>query len=160
MIIRKITKEDLEFLNEVRNFYCEKYLHDSNKFSIEETINWFEKNNPDYYIIEIEETPIGYFRISNYSKNNNNLYIGADIHPDYRGKGFGYRAYKKFIPELFKIYNLNKISLEVLSNNEVSISLYDKLGFVVEGIKRQEVLKGSNYVDSIIMSILKTEYEE
>jgi hypothetical protein len=53
--INKITKNDLPFLNEVRNECAEKYLHNSRKFSIEETISWFEETNPDYYIILLNE---------------------------------------------------------------------------------------------------------
>jgi RimJ/RimL family protein N-acetyltransferase len=47
----------------------------------------------------------------------------------------------------------------VLGSNSRAINLYYKLGFVKEGVKRQEVLKGTEYVDSIIMSILKSEYD-
>lgn len=153
MVIRKLTSDDLVFLNEVRNTYCEEYLHDSRKFSIEETIEWFNKLKPDYYIIEVDNKRVGYFRITNYSKVNRNLYIGADIHPEHKGKGLGYLAYKKFIPELFEKYNLHKIYLEVLATNEIAISLYRKLGFEIEGIKKEDTLKGDTFVNSIIMSI-------
>jgi RimJ/RimL family protein N-acetyltransferase len=39
----------------------------------------------------------------------------------------------------------------------VAYNLYKKLGFVDEGIKRQEVLKNGVYVDSVIMSMLRSE---
>jgi RimJ/RimL family protein N-acetyltransferase len=100
---------------------------------------------------------IGYFRTSNYSEDNKNIYIGADLHSDYRGKGLGYTSYAQFIPYLFNSLKLNKISLEVLSTNMNAIKLYKKLGFVEEGIKRQEVYKNGKWVDSIVMSMLKTE---
>ena len=48
--------------------------------------------------------------------------------------------------------------MEVLATNQRAINLYKKLGFDYEGTKRQEVLKGGVYVDSIIMSILKQDY--
>ena len=51
--IRKLKKEDLYFLNSVRNECAEVYLHDSRIFSIEETYSWFEKIKPDYYLIKI-----------------------------------------------------------------------------------------------------------
>jgi RimJ/RimL family protein N-acetyltransferase len=152
---RKLEYDDLEFLNEVRNLYAEEFLHDSRKFSLSETQSWFLEHKPDYYIIEEDNNKVGYFRISNHSKINSNLYIGADIHPNYKGKGYGYNSYKEFIPILLKKYNLNKISLEVLSTNKVAIALYQKLGFKLEGIKRQEVMKNGKYIDSMIMSILK-----
>jgi RimJ/RimL family protein N-acetyltransferase len=109
-------------------------------------------------MIFTDEILIGYFRLSNYSKENKNIYIGADIAKEYTGKGIAKKAYNLFIPFLFTEYNLNKISLEVLSTNQKAINLYDKLGFVKEGIKREEILKNNKWVDSIIMSILKSEY--
>lgn len=154
---RKIKYSDLEFINRVRNLYCEEYLHDNRKFTIDETIHWFESTNPDFYIIQNDDKNIGYFRLNKYSEENMNIYVGADIAPEYTGKGLGYLSYKIFLPYLFEEYGLNKVSLEVLSTNKRAIHLYKKLGFVIEGVKRQEVLKKGVYTDSIIMSILRNE---
>lgn len=156
---RKMGENDLEFVNRVRNEYAEEYLHDSRTFTMAESIEWFRKFKPDFYIIEFDGEKIGYFRLSNHSTENKNIYIGADISLEYKGCGYGKASYKKFIPFLFKEYDLNKISLEVLATNTVAISLYEKLGFKTEGIKRQEVKKGDKWVDSIVMSILRDEYE-
>lgn len=154
-----IKKRDLLFLNEVRNSFAEEYLHDSRKFTVPETVAWWETTNPDYWIIWYKEQRIGYFRLSNYSKSNRNAYIGADIHRDFHGKGLGYLSYVKFIPKIFGIRDLNKLSLEVLATNVRAIRLYEKLGFVKEGVKREEVRKGDIYVDSIIMSLLYSEWK-
>lgn len=158
----KIKESDLEFLNNVRNQYAHEFLHDGRTFSIKETVAWFNKTNPMYYIIcdGDAENKIGYFRLSNYSERNKNIYIGADIAPEYRGKGYAKPAYKQFMDLLFSYYDLNKISLEVLHTNIIAINLYKSIGFVQEGIKRQEVLKNGIWLDSIIMSILKFEFYE
>jgi len=158
--IRKLTKEDLYFLNSVRNECAELYLHDSRIFSVEDTYSWFEKTKPDYYLILYNNISIGYFRLSNHSLVNKNIYIGADLHKDWMGKGLAYESYCKFIPFIFETYNLNKITLEVLSSNSVAINLYKKLGFVQEGIKRKEIYKNGVYIDSEIMSMLRDEYEK
>ncbi len=155
---RPLKEEDLEFLNQTRNICAEEYLHDSRTFTLEETIIWYKQYQPNYYIILFDNQKIGYFRLSNYSKINQNIYIGADLHPDFWGKKLSYLAYQNFIKYLFNNYDLNKISLEVLSTNIRAYNLYKKLGFVQEGIKRQEIFKQNKFVDSIIMSILKTEY--
>ena len=148
---------DIHFINEVRNQYSEEYLHDSRTFTLSESYDWFKKMNPDWYIILNNDNPIGYFRLSNYSEENMNIYVGADISPEHTGKGFGYLSYETFLPYLFDEYGLNKVSLEVLATNERAIHLYKKIGFVVEGVKREEVLKKGILVDSIIMSILRSE---
>ena len=40
-----------------------------------------------------------------------------------------------------------------------AIKLYEKIGFIHEGVKRDEINKNGVWVDSVIMSILETEYE-
>jgi len=155
----KITADDISFLNETRNLVSEEFLHDSRKFTYEECLDWFHKFNPDYRIIWVNDEKIGYFRLSNHSRTNKNIYIGADVHPSFQGKGYAKQAYTKFIPLLFDEYDLHKISLEVLSTNHRAIALYEKIGFKYEGSKRDEVLKSNTFVDSIIMSILRKEYE-
>jgi len=156
---KRMNANDLEFLNRVRNQYANEYLHDSRTFTLEETISWYHKSNPDFWMIVLNGNNVGYFRLSNYSKENKNIYIGADIAPEYTGKGIAKEAYNKFIPHLFTIYNLNKVSLEVLETNERAINLYNKIGFIYEGIKREEILKNGKWVNSILMSILKSEYK-
>ena len=158
LLFRQIEYNDIEFINTIRNQYAKEYLHDSRIFTFSETNNWFINTKPDFWMIINENKIIGYFRLSNHSIINQNIYIGADIAPEFIGKGFAKEAYKLFIPFLFQEYKLNKISLEVLSTNERAISLYNKLGFKQEGIKRQEILKEDKFIDSIIMSILKKEY--
>lgn len=157
---RRIQKEDVNFVNEVRNQYAKEFLHDSRTFSYSETLHWFENQNPNYWIILLGEEKVGYFRLSNYSSINKNIYIGADISPKFKGKGYGKLSYQKFLPFVFENYSVHKISLEVLSTNHLAISLYRKLGFIQEGIKREEVLKNDEWVDSIVMSILETELNE
>lgn len=158
--ILPLKSSDLDFLCEVRNECAPEYLHTSQTYTLQETKQWFEKTSPMFFLIERRGEKIGYFRTSNYSKENRNIYIGADIHKDYRGKGLGYSSYLFFVPYLFETLDLNKISLEVLSTNEPAIKLYKKLGFVQEGIKRQEVYKNGKWVDSIIMSILRDDWKQ
>jgi len=158
MHFKKLQEEDLAFLSEVRNLVAKEFLHDSRTFTLEETQQWYQKTNPDYYVIRDNEERLGYFRLSNYSEANRNIYIGADIHPKHQGKKYAYQAYREFLPKIFSMYDLHKISLEVLSTNTRAINFYKKIGFVQEGIKREEILKDGAYVDSIVMSILRNEF--
>ncbi len=157
--ISLLTEKDLEFLCEVRNECAPEYLHTSETYTLAQTKEWFKKTSPQFYLITRRGEKVGYFRTSNYSKDNKNIYIGADLHKDYRGKGLAYAAYMQFIPHLFEKLDLHKISLEVLATNNRAINLYKKVGFKEEGTKREEILKKDQWVDSIIMSILKPEWK-
>jgi GNAT superfamily N-acetyltransferase len=154
---RPLSRDDVPFLTEVRNECAEQYLHTSAKFSVDDAYKWFDTNKPMFHTILYNDEKIGYFRVTNYSEVNRNLYIGADLHKDYRGKSLAFEAYRLFIPFVIKQYNLHKVSLEVLATNVRAYNLYLKLGFVHEGAKRQEVNKHETYIDSVVMSILKSE---
>ena len=156
---RPIEFNDCAFLSEVRNECAEEYLHNSTQYSLEQTQRWFYSLEIPYYIVFNDQDKIGYFRLSNYSKSNRNICIGMDIHKNFRGKGLAYESYCKFIPYLIETYDLHKVSLEMLGTNHRAYNLYLKLGFFTEGIKRQEVFKNGKYVDSIVMSILRSEVE-
>jgi len=147
-----IQETDLAFVNEVRN-ECAEYLHDPRTFTLDQTKEWF-KTGPKWWIIWHEGERIGYFRTSNYHEafNRNTMYIGADLHKDYRGKGLAYEAYQKFIPIVSDQYKLWVILLEVLATNTRAINLYGKLGFqkscghIVRIINKKKVV-------SILMSM-------
>ena len=85
--LRKMIESDLPFFSEVRNECAIEFLHDSRLFTPQQTLEWFQTTNPNYYIIEYNNEKIGYFRTSNYNPNEKSIYIGCDIHVDYRGKG-------------------------------------------------------------------------
>ena len=158
--LRPLEFEDIAFTNTVRNL-CVEYLHDQTQYSLSEALAWFEGNNDLFFIISLGDVPVGYFRTSNHSKTNGNIYLGADIHPDYQGRGIAQTAYPLAMRKLFDELFLHKISLEVLSTNSRAIHLYEKLGFVREGCKREEVkLPDGTYVDSVVMSLLKEDFHQ
>lgn len=56
-------------------------------------------------------------------------------HPDYRRQGFG-RAIVESLIKYAKMNGLDSISLEVRESNKAAIDLYTKLGFKVEGKRK------------------------
>ena len=84
------------------------------------------------------------------------IYIGQDSH---KSGGFGSDALRQLCRYGFEDLNLNKIWCEVYSNN-TSIEVYKHLGFIEEGILRDNYFSEGRYWNSHIMSVLKTEYEK
>ena len=153
---RKMKISDLEFFLEIRN-ECADFLHNNNIFTLSDAITWFNENNPEFYIINYNNTDIGYFRTSNHT--NDNIYIGCDIHKNFRGKKLAYNAYIRFMNFIFSKYDVSKISLEVLSNNLVAYNLYKKLGFIEDpALKFQKILRNGEYLRSILMSLNKDNF--
>ncbi|MCH1639927.1 GNAT family N-acetyltransferase [Paenibacillus timonensis] len=76
------------------------------------------------------------------------------------GKGYGTEAIRLLLKFAFEELNLNRIDLEVYEYNERAYHCYLKCGFKEEGRLRQKVFRVGRYWDSIIMSILRSEYEQ
>jgi len=74
------------------------------------------------------------------------------------GKGFGKEATMLIIKYAFEELNLNRIYLTVRDDNNSAINLYKKVGFVQEGILRRSLYKNNKFIDLVIMSILKDEF--
>jgi RimJ/RimL family protein N-acetyltransferase len=145
----EMREEDLSFFLDIRNNSLE-FLHNDTEFSLEDAKKWFNDTNPKFFIIKMESKSIGYFRTSNWDDKNNTLYIGCDIHPNYRGFGLSQIAYKKFIELLKNKFGIKKIKLEVLSTNKRAIHIYNKLGFIETGYG-EKITRNEENIDSIIM---------
>lgn len=123
-----MTKNDLTFFNNVRNDSVE-YLHNNTKFCIDDVKKWFKTTDNKYYIVSNGDDNIGYFRTSNWK--NNSCYIGMDIEPINRGKGFAQIAYPIFMEYIFNTFKIKTFYLEVLKTNRRAIHIYKKIGFEV-----------------------------
>ena len=84
------------------------------------------------------------------------IYIGEKAN---NNKGIGYIASQLAIDFSFNGLGMNRVELEVLSNNLNAISLYEKIGFLEEGIKRKAFFINGDFLDITIMSILTSEFK-
>jgi ribosomal protein S18 acetylase RimI-like enzyme len=83
------------------------------------------------------------------------MYVGCDLHPDFRGYGLGYLSYLKFIDMIYNKFDIDIIKLEVLSTNNRAKNLYNKLGFKEIGISYEKIVRNEVQIESIIMELKK-----
>ena len=81
--------------------------------------------------------------------------IGITIGSKYWGKKYGQDSIKTLLKYLFEELNAIKVELEVIKYNLRAINCYKKCGFVEEDIRRDKVNIDGEYVDTIIMGILR-----
>jgi len=87
--------------------------------------------------------------------------IGYNLnHDHYKGKGIMTEALKAVVQYGFEEMKLNRIEALIAPNNEPSIRLVQKLGFVKEGHLRQHYCKNNIMEDSLFFSLLKHEYQQ
>ena len=73
-------------------------------------------------------------------------------------KGFAKESSLAIIDFCFNELRLRKITLEVIVDNNVAFKLYKKIGFVVEGLRKNQEFHNNTFCDSCIMAIFNPEY--
>ena len=120
-----------------------------------------DSSREDFFIVNKENNEIvGEVVINDIDLNNRaaNTRIAIFQQKDYNKK-FGTEAISLMLHFGFRMYNLHRIELQVYSFNEGAIHVYEKLGFKKEGVLRDYLYFDNQYHDAIVMSILKTEFE-
>ena len=75
-----------------------------------------------------------------------------------RGQGYGTEVVRLLLDFAFKDLNLHRVYLHVFSTNTAVIRVYEKVGFVREGLLRKAAHINGAYVDVLVMGILREEY--
>jgi L-phenylalanine/L-methionine N-acetyltransferase len=109
------------------------------------------------FIFEKDGQNVGMFKLIrlNYRSNHIAYLGGVAMHPDYAGKGYGLGMMKAII-DLGKEWGLKRIELSTAVTNEKAMHLYEKVGFLKEGImKNYTYLKSENrYLNEMLMAYL------
>lgn len=104
--------------------------------------------------------PIGRVEWEHLDRHNRSAEVMILIgDPAYWGHGFGTDALVALLGYLFRVQGLHRIGLSVLSWNERAIRSYQKVGFVVEGILRDDVYDDGRHHDQTAMGILRAEFD-
>ena len=77
---------------------------------------------------------------------------------DYQNKGLGKDAVLASLNLVFRKYLFNKCYLYAMCSNIRAIKLYEKCGFINEGVLRKDYQINGCYQDRVIMSILREEF--
>jgi RimJ/RimL family protein N-acetyltransferase len=82
------------------------------------------------------------------------------IGPRAFGRGFGTEAIRLILAHAFDTVGVNRIELEVFDFNPRARHVYEKVGFVHEGTKRQALRWDDEWVDAHTMAILQSDWRE
>lgn len=164
--IRALKEDDIWMLHKwINDPEVVQYTNNFRPISEMEQIKWFHdtdyfKQNSVFGIECISDKEIigtcGLYDINSINRKAElRIKIGEKT---YRGKGFGGEALAQLLDFGFKDLNLHKIWLKVLTDNKAAVKLYEKMGFINEGILRKDIYIHGIYHDLFVMSILQDEY--
>jgi RimJ/RimL family protein N-acetyltransferase len=101
----------------------------------------------------VGEVALNQFDLSNRSCNFRVLFG-----PGGRDRGLGTESTRLIVGYGFERLGLHRISLEVYAFNPRARRVYDKVGFVAEGVLRDALRWDDQWVDATVMSILAPEW--
>lgn len=76
-----------------------------------------------------------------------------------RDRGYGTEALELALTHAFDVIKLNRIELEVYAFNPRARHVYEKLGFVVEGVRQEALWWEGKPIDAVCMGLLMRDYE-
>jgi RimJ/RimL family protein N-acetyltransferase len=105
-------------------------------------------------VAELEGHIIGFARLTSGAcgpKDRHVGNVGIVVQRRYRGKGIG----SMLLGELLRLapnLGCSKLTAETIASNERSKHLFEKFGFLIEGIRHRQFRIGDEYVDEVLMA--------
>lgn len=171
IVLREYQKEDLESMRkwcndaEVVDLLSDIFLYPQTVHSTEQYLNSVLEGKTEQkgFVIAHKDSDeyIGQIDLFKIDWKNRFAELGIVIGiKEYHGKGYGSEAIKLLLDFAFHRLNLHRIQLEVHDFNERAYQCYIKCGFQEEGRLRGNYFVNGQYHDTVLMGILKKDYED
>jgi RimJ/RimL family protein N-acetyltransferase len=163
--LRAIQREDLKRLHELNQNVDLVLLGDGEwspvPFAAYEKS--FEKRLESHehyrFAIEVDGKLIGDMQLQLCDRRSRVAGVGMGIYDrEYLGKGYGREALALFVEWAFNIQNYTRLWLSVWASNERALRCYRAVGFVEEGRQRRQEFVDGEYVDVVLMGLLREEW--
>jgi RimJ/RimL family protein N-acetyltransferase len=117
----------------------------------------------DYYTFAIcllsDERPVGEASLADLDRRTGSAQLGIFIgEVDEWGKGYGTDAVRALVGFGFDELRLERVWLNVGTENPRARRAYEKAGFVLEATLRHDRYEGGRYTSGFVMSILRDEW--
>ena len=159
--IRAMEERDLGMVLTWRNHpKIREFMLTRHEITIDEHRAWFAKASKDdsrrLMIAEDAYVPFGYVQFSNITEGGVadwGFYIKPDA-PKGSGQKLGFAA----LNHAFTVLKLHKVCGQALAFNGASMSFHKRMGFVEEGVLREQCCIDGEYVSLVCFGLLSCEW--
>lgn len=166
--IRKFEVDDIKLkVKWINDSNINKYLHYDLPLEEEKTLSWYKtiKNRNDRldFTIEVVENginnPVGLVGLLNIDEVNKKgeFYICMG-NKNYHGKGVAKTGAMKLIKMAYDEFDLNKIYLFTEKNNIPAQKLFEKIGFIKEGVLKEDLIYNDKKIDRYVYGLLREDF--
>jgi ribosomal-protein-alanine N-acetyltransferase len=108
-----------------------------------------------WVIVDRTDRCVGHMGLYGLDQRVRSAEFGILVGPDSRRRGLGEACLRYALDFAWESLNLQRVSLQVLATNHAAIRLYERVGFVLEGILRRAQYKDGQYLDVRLMAVLR-----
>lgn len=131
----------------------------------ERTRDWYETRNDqvdrlDLAVVDLATGRcVGETVLNHWDAENLSCSFRILLGVDGRDRGIGSEVTRMTIDHAFSTTRLHRLELEVFAFNPRAQRVYEKVGFVAEGVRRGALRYDGAFVDAVVMSIIRPEWE-
>lgn len=169
VFLRALEPEDLDFIYEVENdeeiwevsstqtpysrYLIKQYLENAHQ-------DIYEAKQLRLAICRYEDClPVGLIDLFEYDPKNNRAGVGIMIqNREARNTGIGSETLNLLIQYSFRHLNLHQLFANIDSENEASVKLFAKFGFIEIGTKKQWNLVDGHYKDEAMFQLINPQF--
>jgi len=159
LLLKNISHEDRNFiLSQFSNEQVNRYLFDAEPITdnngADEIIDFYlqaEPRNQHRWVLNKKNDgeKLGTCGFHCWDKTSGSCDVGYDLFPDFWGKGYMLEAMEAIIAFARSDMNVSFINARIYVENDRSIKLSEKLGFVFSGQTKDEFFRGKQYPHKI-----------
>ena len=167
--LRPLNINDLQGMQEwMTDKECKKWFQFPEEYALAENIEKFIHNasieikngeSIHWAISSLEGEYLGTVSLKDVDVKVGKAEYAIALRNKVRGKGIGEQATKLILDKAFTEYKLTRVFLNVISDNERAIHMYEKCGFSYEGEFRNHIFTKDRICSIKWYAMLKDEYE-
>ncbi len=135
-------EEPFDALGELEDIY-ERHIHDERERR---------------FIIVNDGIPVGLVELMEINFIHRKCEFQIIVAPAAQGRGYARIATRKALDYAFRILNLHKVYLFVDVDNAPAVHIYSTIGFVEEGVLRDEFFSNGAYRDARLMRMFQRDF--
>ncbi|WP_246943528.1 GNAT family N-acetyltransferase [Bacillus pinisoli] len=165
VILRPFREEDFSYIEEcLKDPEVIKLTGSNEDYDREAVYKWYQTRNAqtDRLDLAIEDRAqailVGEVVVNLYDETSQSMNFRILIGPRGRNRGLGTEATQLLIDYVFTNTELLHLNLSVYAFNPRAKSVYEKIGFVVESIDKNELEFEGEWIDSINMKLTREDW--
>lgn len=132
--------------------------------SVEKTLTWYENNidnkrRIDFTFRNENDEIVAMGGFTDISDEHLNAEFYVMVSPEMHGRGIGKKVSKWMYNYAFSILKLHKIYLYTNDDNAAAYSIYEKSGFMLEGVLRDHRWKNDSFQNRLFYGLLASEWQ-